>query len=155
MSHAAEPPQTSYLDKAEPAVYKAMADWSKEIKAAAQAAGVSEQLLELVNLRVSQINGCGFCLDVHHAKALRLGEDARRLAVLSSWHETALFDARERASLELAEAVTRLPRNGLREIAEDQAREVLGEQAYAVVAWAALAMNAFNRLSIVSHHPVE
>lgn len=144
-----------YLDKAEPAVYKAMLTWSKEIKVAAAAAGVSERLLELVNLRVSQINGCGFCLDVHHKKALRLGEDVRRIAVLSSWHETSLFDPREQAALELAEAVTRLPNNGLREIAEDQAREVLGEQAYAVVAWAALSMNAFNRLSIVSHHPVE
>lgn len=145
----------AYLDKAEPAVYKTMLAWAKEILAAAAAAGVSERLLELVNLRVSQINGCGYCLDVHHHKALRLGEDPRRLAVLAAWQETALFDAGERAALELAEAVTRLPRNGLRELAEDQAREVLGEQAYAVIAWAAIAMNGFNRLSIVSHHPVE
>ena len=155
MSHAAEPVLPVYLDKAEPAAYKAMLAWAKEIRTAAGDAGVSEQLLELVNLRVSQINGCAFCLDVHHAKALRLGEDTRRLAVLSSWQDTSVFDARERAALELAEAVTRLPHHGLREIAEDQAREVLGDAAYAVVAWAALAMNAFNRLSIVSHHPVE
>lgn len=143
-----------YLDKAAPAAYQAMRAWSAQIHAAAEEAGVDQGLLELVNLRVSQINGCAYCLDVHHAKAIRLGDTERRLAVLSAWADTDLFDRRERAALELAESITRLPHNGLRELAEDQAREVLGDAAYAVVAWAALAMNAFNRLSIVSHHPV-
>ena len=143
-----------YLDKAVPEIYAELVDTSKQIRAAAEAAGISESLLELVNLRVSQINGCAYCLDVHSKKALRLGEDPRRIAVLQTWQETALFDDTESAALELAEAVTRLPAPAVREEVEDAARRVLGDEAYAVVAWAAVMMNSFNRLSIVSHHPV-
>jgi AhpD family alkylhydroperoxidase len=143
-----------YLDKAVPEIYAELSDVSKRIRSAAGDAGVSEQLLELVNLRVSQINGCAYCLGVHHAKALRLGEDPRRLAVLQTWQETSLFDDAESAALELAEVITRLPAPAVREEVEDAARRVLGDAAYAVVAWQAVMMNSFNRLSIVSHHPV-
>jgi AhpD family alkylhydroperoxidase len=143
-----------YLDKAEPEVFAAMSGVSKMIAAAAGEAGVSLQLLELVNLRISQINGCAYCLDVHHSKAIRLGEDPRRLAVLQTWQETALFDDAESAALELAECITRIPSPTVREEVEDAARRVLGDKAYGVVAWAAVAMNAFNRVSITSHHPV-
>ena len=143
-----------YLDKAEPDIFTAMSGVSKQIAAAAGQAGIREQLLELVNLRISQINGCAYCLDVHSKKALRLGEDPRRLAVLQTWQETTLFDDAESAALELAEVVTRLPAPAVREEVEDAARRVLGDEAYAVVAWAAVMMNSFNRLSIVSHHPV-
>ena len=103
---------------------------------------------------MSQINGCAYCLDVHFAKAVRLGEDPRRLAVLQEWQETQLFDDVESAALELAEAITRFPPPSVREEVEDAARRVLGDAAYAVVAWAAVSMNSFNRLSITSHHPV-
>jgi AhpD family alkylhydroperoxidase len=143
-----------YLDKAVPEIYAELSDVSKRIRSAAGDAGVSERLLELVNLRVSQINGCAYCLDVHHAKAVRLGEDPRRLAVLQTWQETSLFDDAESAALELAEVITRLPAPAVREEVEDAARRVLGDAAYAVVAWQAVMMNSFNRLSIVSHHPV-
>ena len=143
-----------YLDKAVPDIYAALSGVSKQIAEAAGEAGISESLLELVNLRVSQINGCGYCLDVHHSKAVRLGEDPRRLAVLQEWQETQLFDDIESAALELAEAITRIPAPSVREEVEDAARRVLGDAAYAVVAWAAVSMNAFNRLSITSHHPV-
>jgi len=143
-----------YLDKAAPDVFAALSGVSKQIAAAAGRAGISEQLLELVNLRVSQINGCAYCLDVHYAKAVRLGEDPRRLAVLQEWQETELFDDAESAALELAESITLIPEPTERAEVEDCARAVLGDAAYAVVAWAAVSMNAFNRISITSHHPV-
>jgi AhpD family alkylhydroperoxidase len=143
-----------YLDKAQPDVFAAMLRVSKEIAAAAAAAGISEALLERVNLRVSQINGCAYCLDIHHRKALRLGEDQRRLAVLQEWQETDLFDDTESAALELAESVTRIPVPAERGQTEEIARQVLGDEAFAVIAWAAISMNAFNRISITSHHPV-
>jgi len=143
-----------YLDKAEPDIFVALSGVSKQIAEAAGKAGISEALLELVNLRVSQINGCAYCLDIHFAKALRLGEDQRRLSVLQEWQETQLFDDVESAALELAEAITRIPPPSVREEVEDAARRVLGDAAYAVIAWAAVSMNSFNRLSITSHHPV-
>jgi AhpD family alkylhydroperoxidase len=143
-----------YLDKAQPEVFAAMSAVAKQIRTAAAAAGITEQLLELVNMRISQINGCAYCLDVHHQKAVRLGEDPRRLAVLQEWQETELFDDTESAAIELAECITLIPDPAERVEVEDCARAVLGDEAYAVVAWAAIAMNAFNRLSITSHHPV-
>jgi AhpD family alkylhydroperoxidase len=143
-----------YLDKAEPEIFAGMSDVWKRIAAAAETAGIDIRLLELVNLRISQINGCAYCLDVHHNKALRVGEDPRRLAVLQEWQETDLFDDTESAALELAECITRIPAPAVRGETEDMARQVLGDAAYAVVAWAAIVMNGFNRLSITSHHPV-
>ncbi len=149
-----DPDGPLYLDKAEPDVFAAMSRVSMQIVEAASAAGVSERLLELVNLRVSQINGCAYCLDVHHRKAVRLGEDPRRLAVLQEWQETELFDDVESAALELAECITRIPEPVDRQEVESYARAGLGDAGYAVVAWAAISMNAFNRISITSHHPV-
>lgn len=143
-----------YLDKAEPAVFEAMSAVAKEIGAAAERAGVGIRTVELVNLRVSQVNGCAYCLDVHHRRALKHGEDPRRLAVLDAWEDTDLFDERERAALELAEAMTGLPPAAERREVEDRTRAVLGEDAYGVVAWVVVAMNAFNRVSITSRHPV-
>lgn len=65
-------------------------------------------LIELVRLRVSQINGCAFCIDRHTADALRAGEDPRRLTMLSAWQDTPFFNSRERAALAWAEALTRI-----------------------------------------------
>ncbi|WP_341351098.1 hypothetical protein [Nocardioides convexus] len=75
--------------------------------------------------------------------------------MLDAWQETALFDERERAALQAAESITRLPDPLDRVYAEDQARAVLGDEAYSAVAWVAITMNAFNRISITSHHPVK
>ncbi len=149
------PAEPLYLDKAAPEIFAAMSSTAKLISAAAQEAGVDLRLVELVNLRVSQINGCAYCLDVHHRRALENGEEPRRLAVLQCWQDTDLFDDRESAALELAECITRVPAPAVRSEVEDCARLVLGDRAYALVAWVAVTMNAFNRISITSHHPVE
>ena len=69
---------------------------------------LEKSLVELVRLRVSQINGCAFCIDRHTTDALRLGEDERRLAVLPAWRDTPFFTPRERAALAWAEALTRI-----------------------------------------------
>lgn len=143
-----------FLDKAQPASYKAAAALAQEVGDAAEAAGISRALVELVNLRVSQLNGCAFCLDLHHQRAIEAGESERRLAVLPAWQETDLFTEQEQAALELAESITRLPAPDERLYVEDMARAVLGDQAYSALAWVAITMNAFNRISITSHHPV-
>ena len=143
-----------FLDKAQPASYKAASALSQQVGDAAETAGISRALVELVNLRVSQINGCAYCLDLHHKRAIDAGESERRIAVLPAWQEADLFTAQERAALELAESITRLPEPVERLYVEDMARAVLGDAAYSAVAWVAITMNAFNRISITSHHPV-
>ncbi|GHF20200.1 hypothetical protein GCM10014715_88470 [Streptomyces spiralis] len=74
---------------------------------AAAAAGLDRTLVELVNLRVSQLNACAYCLNLHTRAALRAGETTQRLGVLAAWRDTELFTSRERAALALAEATTR------------------------------------------------
>ncbi|MBM7519704.1 carboxymuconolactone decarboxylase family protein [Nocardioides nitrophenolicus] len=143
-----------YLDKSHPTSYQAAAALALEVGAAAEAAGLDRRIVELVNVRVSQINGCAYCLDLHRRRAVEAGESERRLIVLDAWAETALFSEQERAALQLAESITRLPEPDERRYAEDEARAVLGDEAYGALAWVAITMNAFNRISITSHHPV-
>ena len=74
----------------------------------ARSSGLDHALLELVKTRVSQINGCAFCLDMHSKDARAAGEDEQRLYLLSAWREAPCYTPRERAALAWAEAVTLL-----------------------------------------------
>jgi AhpD family alkylhydroperoxidase len=143
-----------FVDKQSPKAYHALVQTAEAVRATAAEAGLDRILVELVNLRVSQINGCAACLDVHTRAALRAGETTRRLGVLPAWRDTELFTPRERAALGLAEAVTD-PADALaQERAYAEAREVLDEEALSAVIWVAITINAFNRVSILSKHPV-
>lgn len=143
-----------FLDKSNPDVYALMVSTAKAVGETAERAGLDRRLVELVNLRVSQINGCAFCLDLHTRRATAAGETAQRLGVLPTWREAGVYSEMERAALEVAEFVTLLPEPDERKLAEARAREILSDEEYAAVAWAAIAMNAFNRISITSCHPV-
>ncbi|MFD5419099.1 carboxymuconolactone decarboxylase family protein [Streptomyces sp. NPDC127069] len=143
-----------YVDKQSPAAYQALLKTADAARAAAAEAGLDRILVELVNLRVSQLNGCAFCLDVHTRAAVRAGESARRLGVLAAWRDTGLFTPRERAALALAEATTH-PADALaQERAYAEAREALDDGEISAVIWVAITINAFNRVSILSKHPV-
>ncbi|MEK0098194.1 carboxymuconolactone decarboxylase family protein [Streptomyces sp. NPDC056121] len=143
-----------YLDKQSPAAYQALVKTADVVRATAAEAGLDRILVELVNLRVSQLNGCAFCLDVHTRAALRAGETGRRLGVLAAWRDTELFTARERVALALAEAATH-PADALaQERAYAEAGEVLDDDEISAVVWVAITINAFNRVSILSKHPV-
>jgi uncharacterized peroxidase-related enzyme len=115
--------------------------------------GLDHNLLELMSMRASQINGCAYCLALH-AKLLReVGEREDRLAVLDAWRETDWFSDRERAALAWVEAVTTLEH---REVPEDvfaQARAEFTEKELVDLTWAVIATNAANRLSIAFHYP--
>lgn len=142
------------LDKQSPAAYRALVGTAETVRATAADAGLDRILVELVNLRVSQMNGCASCLDAHTRAALRAGESTRRLGVLAAWRDTELFTARERAALALAEATTH-PADALaQERAYAEAREVLTDDELSGVLWVAVTINAFNRVSILSKHPV-
>lgn len=143
-----------YLDKQSPAAYRELLRTADAVRATAAEAGLDRVLVELVNLRVSQLNGCASCLDVHTRAALRAGETNRRLGVLAAWRDTELFTPRERAALALAEATTH-PSDALaQERAYADARAVLDDDQLSAVLWVAITINAFNRVSILSKHPV-
>lgn len=142
------------IDRQHPLVYRAQMQVARAVRTAVADAGLDRTLVELLNIRVSQINGCAYCLHVHVGSALRAGETSQRLAVLPAWRDTTLFTAKERAALTLAESVTTLPDARTQELDYAEAAEILTDQEISAVNWVTITMNAFNRLSIVSRHAV-
>ncbi|OQD54017.1 carboxymuconolactone decarboxylase [Streptomyces phaeoluteigriseus] len=143
-----------FIDKQSPKAYHALLQTSEAVRATAAEAGLERTVIELVNLRVSQLNGCAFCLDLHTKAALRAGDSPRRLGVLAAWRDTQLFSPLERAALALAEATTLPADAAAQEAAYTDAREALTEDQISAVVWVAVTINAFNRVSIMSKHPV-
>ncbi|PRZ36583.1 AhpD family alkylhydroperoxidase [Antricoccus suffuscus] len=110
--------------------------------------------LELVNIRASQINGCGGCLDMHTKDAARAGETPLRLNLVAGWRETTVFTDAERAALELTEQGTRLADgSGVTDQVWASATEHYDEeQLMALVAQIAL-INLFNRMNVITRQP--
>src|ERR1700675_1037495 len=107
-------------------------------------------LVDLVYLRVSQINDCAYCLDMHTRDLLKKGQKIEKLALVQAWAEAGhLFDERERAALAWAETVTRIAETGVPEEAYEAARAVFEEERELVDLTIAIGlMNAYNRLAI-------
>jgi AhpD family alkylhydroperoxidase len=106
-------------------------------------------LVNLVYLRVSQINNCAYCLDMHTRDLLKQGQKIEKLALLQAWAEAGnLFDARERAALAWAETVTRVADTGIPDQAFEAARAVFEERELVDLTIAIGLMNAYNRLAI-------
>lgn len=143
-----------YLDKADPGSWRALNGLARKVAAAADDAGLSRALVELLNIRVSQLNGCAYCLDLHTGYAVEAGVSAQKLAVLPAWRETELFDDLERAALAVGEAVTLLPDEETRLAELAVARAELTDEQYSALQWTAVAINAFNRISVLSRHRV-
>jgi AhpD family alkylhydroperoxidase len=109
---------------------------------------------ELVKIRASQINGCGFCLDMHTKDAAEAGETAARLNLVACWREATVFTEAERAALELAEHGTRIADGGgvSDEVWANAAKHYDDEQLLALVSQIAI-INAFNRLNVILQRP--
>ncbi|MEP7162038.1 MAG: carboxymuconolactone decarboxylase family protein [Dermatophilaceae bacterium] len=110
------------------------------------------RLYELIKIRASQLNGCAFCLDMHNRDARRLGEDQRRLDVLSAWREAPeLFTEPERAALALTEAVTRVGDGGVVDEVWRQAAAQFDEAGLVHLLMAIVTINVWNRLAVATH----
>ena len=108
-------------------------------------------LLELVNLRASQINGCGFCVDYHTKEAAAAGETAVRLNLVAAWRESTVFTEAERAALALAEEGTRLADayQGVSDETWAQVREYYDDDQIAALVYLVAMINAANRLGVI------
>ncbi|SDD73491.1 alkylhydroperoxidase AhpD family core domain-containing protein [Cupriavidus sp. YR651] len=112
-------------------------------------AGLDDVLVELVYLRVSQINGCAYCLDMHTRDLIKKGVKVEKLALVQAWHEAgSLFSDREKAALAWAESVTRVADTHVPDDAFAAAAAVFSEKELADLTMAISLMNAFNRLAI-------
>jgi AhpD family alkylhydroperoxidase len=111
--------------------------------------GLPSRLVELVFLRVSQINGCAYCIDSHSRDLLNAGMPVEHLVLVAAWREAAsIFTERERAALAWAEEVTRLGKRGVPDSAFEAAAAVFDEKQLADLTLAIALMNAFNRMAI-------
>lgn len=110
--------------------------------------GLEHSLLELVKTRVSQINGCAYCLDMHTKGARAAGETEQRLYLLPAWRETTLYSERERAALAWAEAVTQLAGREVPDDLYEEVRRQFDEKALVDLTLAIVAINGWNRLAV-------
>jgi AhpD family alkylhydroperoxidase len=110
--------------------------------------GLDPRLWDLLFLRVSQINGCAFCVDSHATQALEAGESARRLHSLALWRETPFFSDAERAALAWAERMTRLGEHGPSDEAFQSLRPHYSDKQIVTLTLAISLINALNRLAI-------
>lgn len=119
-----------------------------------QDSGLPAMTGELVRIRASQINGCGFCLDMHTKDALAAGESQSRINLVAAWREATVFTEAERAALELTEQGTRLADGGgvTDEVWANTAGHYDEEQLTALVAQIAI-INAFNRVNVITQQP--
>src|SRR5919205_2696804 len=110
--------------------------------------GLERSLLELIKTRVSQINGCAFCIDMHTKDARAAGETEQRLYGLSAWREAPYYSDRERAALAWAEVVTNISQTHVSEEEYEAARAQFGEEELVKLTMAVIAINGWNRLAI-------
>ena len=143
------PSRASY-QKAAPEVFQGMLALTSVV----QKSGLAPGLLDLVNQRVSQINGCAYCLDMHSKDLRARGETEQRIYMLSAWREVPdLYNARERAALAWAEAVTRLTDQEVSDEVYDQARKEFSDKELTLLTLSVVAINGWNRLNVAFRTP--
>jgi AhpD family alkylhydroperoxidase len=133
-----------------PAALQAMLGIERVVHASA----LEPELLELVKMRASQLNGCAYCLDMHSKDAIARGESEQRLHVLAAWREAPFYSERERAALAWCESLTLLPQRG----APDEEYSVLSaqfdEEEIVALTLAIVAINGWNRFAVGLRSPV-
>lgn len=119
-----------------------------------QASALEPDLMELVKMRASQLNGCAYCLDMHSKDARARGEDEQRLHVLAAWREAPFYSAREQAALAWCEALTLLPETGAPDSVYTDLREQFDESEIVALTLAIVAINGWNRFAVGLRSPV-
>lgn len=139
------------LGKTEPSIYHVMALADKQV----ESFSLDPKLKELVKIRTSQINGCGYCIDYHSKDARKLGETEQRIYSLSAWWETPFFSEEEEAALKIAEQVTNISNGGVNDDVFNKALKFFGEQGIAQLIYIVVNTNSWNRLAISTHMVAE
>ena len=130
--------------EAAPEVYEAML----ALESAIRAMGLDSNLLDLVRLRASQINGCDYCIDMHSRDLRAEGESEERLHLLEVWREALFFSDRERAALAWTEAVTLITEGHVPDEVYEEARQHFSDDELAKLTLAIVAINGWNRFGI-------
>ena len=125
-------------------VMKAMLELANHV----HKSGLDNKLIDFINLRVSQINGCAYCLDMHWKDLRAAGETEQRLYGLDAWRESPYYNDKERAALAWAEAVTQLGEGRVPDEVFEEAKRHFNDRELAELTLAVVAINGWNRLNI-------
>jgi AhpD family alkylhydroperoxidase len=133
-----------------PKTLHAMINLSKSVSQSS----IGERLFELINLRVSQVNGCGVCVDMHWRFLLKQGADPRHLNAIAGWREAPFFSQRERAALAWADAVNALPQRDDTDVAYCELREHFNETEVAELTYGIAAIRGWNVLNLAMRNQI-
>lgn len=111
-------------------------------------ASIDRKVRELIKIRVSQINGCAYCINIHTTDARKMGETEERIYCLSAWNECDFYSDEEKAALELAEHITLIPTKRVPEYLYKRVREYYNEKQYVDLVLIINQINSWNRISI-------
>lgn len=142
------------LGKSAPALYRAVAELDRLASDAVAQAGIANGFSHLLRLRASQLNQCAFCVRMHTRDALASSESNDRISVLPAWRETDYFTQKERAALELVEAITLISDGQVPDAVYEQAANSLSKDEISAIEWLTVVINAWNRIAISSRYPV-
>ncbi len=127
-----------------PELFKKFVEFSLRVKDGS----IEPAIAYLVEIRASQLNGCGFCLDMHVKQAKLHGERELRLHHLAIWRESTLFSPRERAALAWTEVLTKLPEHGVPDELYERVRGEFSEKELTDLTWVVMTINAWNRAGV-------
>ena len=131
-----------------PALFEAQLELSKRTKQMGAQMGIDPKLRDLLDLRVSQLNGCAYCADMHATDLLKRKESPRRLATLHAWRDTDLFTPKEQAALAWAEALTKLTAHPDMDPVFEGLKPHFTETEIVALTFAILTINGWNRLGV-------
>lgn len=145
MNTTTEKARISY-EEAPKGLFAAMLNVEKYVKQS----GIAHSLLELIKVRASQINGCGYCLDMHHKDALKEGESFDRLYLLPAWEEARCYGDAEKAALHFTEVLTNIANQSSHDVeaAYERMAAYYSTQEIANIALAICQINSWNRIAI-------
>ena len=141
--------QRTNIAKMLPSSYKAMYDLSVTVNKSS----LTPIQKELIKIRASQVNGCGFCLNMHTSDALNTGEKKERIFLLNVWKESDLFSEEEKAMLSIVEEVTLIRNKGVSDVTYREAQQFFSEEKIAEIIMTTVVINAWNRIAIGTNQP--
>jgi AhpD family alkylhydroperoxidase len=137
-------PRLNKLGKEAQGAIQAMLGLEKYV----ESSGLDRRLADLIRLRVSQINGCAFCIDMHWKDLVAAGEDPQRLYMLNAWDESPFYSERERAAFAWAEAVTLLGDGHVSDAVYEHVKTQFNESELVALTMTVVAINGWNRMNI-------
>jgi AhpD family alkylhydroperoxidase len=133
----------NYIQQA-PDLFKKFVDFNMVLKQGT----IEESIADLIAIRASQMNGCGFCVDMHNKQARMHGERELRLYHVAIWRESPLFSPRERAALSWTEVLTKIPEHGVSDEIYEQVRTEFSEKEITDLTYQVMTINAWNRVNV-------